>query len=134
MKTVVKTNATNTAVKPQQNGKVATTTKPVKVEITKEPADKAEQQPLSSISIEDTIRKVSQLSNLCEQRQALLTAREKIDGFTFGSDGRQDSLTLKDCNGKEFFTSNSHVIDLVANLLGSEIDKRLEKVEIQISL
>lgn len=121
----VKEKKTTPLSKAPQNGKA--------IEPTKKPIAKQTEKPQMP-SIEDTIRRVSQLSSLCEQRSRLIEARKNIDGFTFGSDGRQDCLVINDGDGKQFQTTNSDVIRMVAELIGSKIDQRMVTVENQINL
>lgn len=87
------------------------------------------------LSLEDKILKVKQMSELVLKRKKLNDAILKLDGFELSDDNLNTVLTISDgarYEEKKFTTTNSIIIDNVAELLKTKVFAQIDKVEKEI--
>jgi len=112
---------------------------PTKVEIK---AKLAEEKP--ALNLEQTLKKIKDLSRLSNQRDKLIETTNTLDAFEIAQMDQAEetslnhfqscTLIIKDDTGKEFTTKNAFIIDKTANQIKTLCYDKLAEVEAQISL
>ena len=112
---------------------------PTKAEIK---AALAEQKPV--LNLEQTLKKIKDLSRLSNQRDKLIETTDTLDAFEIAQmdDAEETNLNqyqgctliIKDDTGREFKTKNPYIIDRTAKQIKTLCYDKLAEVEGQISL
>jgi len=129
-----------TAVK--QNGISKKLTTNVKKEVQKKLADEATGkaptiQPVKSnpitpmVQIAERVQSFEKLRGLADQRERLNTTLTEIQRFNYNNDGTS-TFFMRDSSGKEFKTTNSNLITLVAEKLQTTLETRKKQLETEI--
>lgn len=105
-------------------------------------ANLAEEKP--ALNLEQTLKKIKDLSRLSNQRDKLITTIEELESFEVKQldDAEETNLNhfqrcelkITDDNGNTFSTKNPFIIDQVAKNIASLCNGKLSEVEAQISL
>lgn len=102
-----------------------------------ETAKKIKLKPKTKVlTLEDKLVKVQKMKDLVDKRTKLNYAISKLDSICLSDDELETKLTITDgkrYEGKEFNTTNTLIIDEVAELLKEEIFKNIEKVEAELN-
>lgn len=112
---------------------------PTKAEIK---AKLAEEKP--ALNLEQTLKKIKDLSRLSNQRDKLIETTDTLDAFEIAQIDEAEetnlnpyqgcTLIIKDDNGREFKTKNPYIIDRTAKEIKTLCYDKLAEVEGQISL
>jgi hypothetical protein len=112
---------------------------PTKLEIK---AGLAEQKP--ALNLEQTLKKIKELSRFSAQREKLIGTVDKLEDFEIKQlDEAEETnlnhfqrceLRITDDNGNVFTTKNPFIIDQVAKNIKTMCSEKLTEVEAQISL
>ncbi|HVW98682.1 MAG TPA: hypothetical protein VHA56_22130 [Mucilaginibacter sp.] len=126
-----KTEAVKTAPEPQAE--------PSKKEIKSQL-----EQEKPALNLEQTLKKIKDLSRLSNQREKLITTIDELDAFEVKQldDAEETNLNhfqrcelkITDDNGNTFSTKNPFIIDRVAKDIAALCQGKLAEVEAQISL
>lgn len=105
-------------------------------------ANLAEEKP--ALNLEQTLKKIKDLSRLSNQREKLLSTIEDLDAFEVKQldDAEETNLNhfqrcelkITDDNGNTFSTKNPFIINEVATNIKTLCEGKLSEVEAQISL
>lgn len=118
-------------------------TKP-QAEPTKKEIKSALEQEKPALNLEQTLKKIKDLSRLSNQREKLLSTIEDLDGFEVKQldDAEETNLNhfqrcelkITDDNGNTFATKNPFIINEVSMSIKALCEGKLSEVEAQISL
>ncbi|WP_256004954.1 hypothetical protein [Pedobacter deserti] len=102
------------------------------------------EQEKPALNLEQTLKKIKDLSRLSNQREKLITTIDELDAFEVKQlDDAEETnlnhfqrceLTITDDNGNTFSTKNPFIIDRVAKDIAALCQGKLAEVEAQISL
>lgn len=143
---VAKAQEQKAEVKPAQSpqsaspaGAEASKAEPSKKEIK---ASFSEEKP--ALNLEQTLKKIKDLSRLSNQREKLIGTIEDLEGFEVAQldDAEETNLNhfqrcelkITDDNGNTFSTKNPFIIDQVSKNIKGLCTEKLSEVEAQISL
>lgn len=138
---VAKAQEEKAAEQPKEEVKAVTgeTKQPTKLEIK---AALAEQKP--ALNLEQTLKKIKDLSRLSNQREKLIGTIDNLDTFEVAQldDAEETNLNhyqrcelkITDDSGNSFTTKNPFIIDQVAKNIKGLCTEKLTEVEAQISL
>lgn len=92
------------------------------------PPEKTEKAP----SLEDRFYKMDTLFALRERYEKLKETLDKLNKFKLSTEGRSDSIAIRDDKGNTFSTSNPDVVTKMVEWLKEDLTKKIKEVDSQI--
>ncbi len=129
---------------PKPDAEAPKTAPQTQPEATKKEIKSQLEQEKPALNLEQTLKKIKDLSRLSNQREKLLSTIEDLDGFEVKQldDAEETNLNhfqrcelkITDDNGNTFSTKNPFIINEVAMSIKALCEGKLSEVEAQISL
>ena len=81
------------------------------------------------LNVADALVKIQEAKAISEKLEFLRDTRKQLSSFALGNSGLAASFELKDNSGQSFKSTNTETLELVLNLLKTELDGKIQATE-----